>query len=566
MSYLVLARKYRPQTFDDVVEQSHVTRTLKNAIAAGRVAHAILFSGPRGTGKTTVARILAKAMCCADGPTPDPCGQCQACREIAGGSAADVFEIDGASNNGVDQVRELRENLKYLPVHTRYKIYIIDEVHMLSTAAFNALLKTLEEPPAHVLFFFATTEPQKIPVTILSRCQRHDLRRISADSVVGHMAALCDQEGVPVDSESLALIARSGDGSMRDALSLLDQIISCADGEVTPQSVIDVLGVVDRSVLFTISSAVGAGDLPTILAAIEAVHDRGQSLKALYAQLVEHFRNLLMVKIGGRVEGIVDVPADERARLADAAAGTSELHLSQVLDALLKAEGAIKFSARPRIALEMACIRICRLQPPLPIETLIERIDRLREAGPAAATTAPPRPAPEPPRPAPPPRAEPSSPEPPANPVEAPPSNTAPGVAESPPPPMAAPPSKNPDGAWDRFVAAVSERSAALGACLSRCSLSTIDDQRIQIAVSGNGFNKKRIQKNLGGLRDACQACFGTPLEVVLTDGEAETTPRQRIQQTEARRQEALDHPLVNTALTLFDGQVVDVTILPESD
>ena len=405
MSYLVLARKYRPQTFDDVVEQSHVTRTLKNAIAAGRVAHAILFSGPRGTGKTTVARILAKAMCCADGPTPDPCGQCQACREIAGGSAADVFEIDGASNNGVDQVRELRENLKYLPVHTRYKIYIIDEVHMLSTAAFNALLKTLEEPPAHVLFFFATTEPQKIPVTILSRCQRHDLRRISADSVVGHMAALCDQEGVPVDSESLALIARSGDGSMRDALSLLDQIISCADGEVTPQSVIDVLGVVDRSVLFTISSAVGAGDLPTILAAIEAVHDRGQSLKALYAQLVEHFRNLLMVKIGGRVEGIVDVPADERARLADAAAGTSELHLSQVLDALLKAEGAIKFSARPRIALEMACIRICRLQPPLPIETLIERIDRLREAGPAAATTAPPRPAPEPPRPAAPPRA-----------------------------------------------------------------------------------------------------------------------------------------------------------------
>ena len=565
MSYLVLARKYRPQTFDDVVEQSHVTRTLKNAIAAGRVAHAILFSGPRGTGKTTVARILAKAMCCADGPTPDPCGQCQSCREIAGGSASDVFEIDGASNNGVDQVRELRENLKYLPVHTRYKIYIIDEVHMLSTAAFNALLKTLEEPPAHVLFFFATTEPQKIPVTILSRCQRHDLRRISADAVVNQMADLCDREGVAVDPESLALIARSGGGSMRDSLSLLDQIISCADGEITSQSVIDVLGVVDRSVLFTISEAVGAGDLPTILSAIEAVHDRGQSLKALYAQLVEHFRNLLMVRIGGRAEGLVDVPADERARLADAAAGVSELHLNQVLDALLREESAIKFSVHPRIALEMACIRICRLRPPLPIETLIERIDQLREAGPAAP---PPRPGPDPPRPAPPPAPKAALPEAeaPAPAADAPRSDPTPGVAESPPPPMAAPPATDPDGAWDRFVATVSERSAALGACLSRCSLSTIDDQRIQIAVSGNGFNKKRIQKNLGGLRDACQTCFGTPLEVVLTDGEAETTPRQRVQQTEERRQAALDHPLVNTVLELFDGQVVDVTILPESD
>ncbi|MBL0713757.1 MAG: DNA polymerase III subunit gamma/tau [Desulfosarcina sp.] len=227
MGYLVLARKYRPQSFEEVVGQVHVTQTLANAIRHQRVAHAILFSGPRGTGKTSVARILAKAMNCMQGATPSPCNQCRSCIEITNGSAADVFEIDGASNNSVDQVRELRENVKYMPAYSPHKIYIIDEVHMLSTAAFNALLKTLEEPPPHVIFLFATTEAHKIPITILSRCQRYDFRRVDFDKLVGHMARLCQKEDIVLPEESLATIAREAGGSIRDALSLLDQVMTC---------------------------------------------------------------------------------------------------------------------------------------------------------------------------------------------------------------------------------------------------------------------------------------------------------------------------------------------------
>ena len=260
MSYLVLARKYRPQTFEEVVQQTHVTTTLANAIKAGRVAHAILFAGPRGTGKTTIARIFAKAMNCRQGPRPIPCNTCQACEEITAGSSADVFEIDGASNNGVEQVRELRENIKYMPANSKFKIYIIDEVHMLSLAAFNALLKTLEEPPEHALFVFATTEPYKIPITIHSRCQRHDLRRIDPQALIAHMTMLCHKEGREVSSESLSIIAREAGGSMRDALSLLDQVISSTTGPIEHEQLLDMLGVVDRSLLFDLADGILGDD------------------------------------------------------------------------------------------------------------------------------------------------------------------------------------------------------------------------------------------------------------------------------------------------------------------
>ncbi|MEJ2068394.1 MAG: DNA polymerase III subunit gamma/tau, partial [Deltaproteobacteria bacterium] len=255
MSYLVIARKYRPKTFDEVVGQGHVSRTLKNAIKIGRIAHAYLFSGPRGVGKTTVARIMAKALNCENGPTPDPCNKCKMCTGINEGSVTDVYEIDGASNTGVDDIRELRDNVRYLPASGRYNIYIIDEVHMLSINAFNALLKILEEPPAHVIFIFATTEPHKIPVTILSRVQRFDFRRLSLAEITGSLSQIAKEEGIKITDGALIIISREAEGSMRDAQSLMDQVVGFAGKEVTEADVREVLGLTDRELLFRMAGA-----------------------------------------------------------------------------------------------------------------------------------------------------------------------------------------------------------------------------------------------------------------------------------------------------------------------
>ena len=280
MSYQVLALKYRPQLFEDVVGQDHVTTTLTNAISSNRVAHALLFTGPRGTGKTTIARILAKAMACSDGPTPTPCNQCKLCHDITSGHCSDVFEIDGASNNSVDQIRDLRENVTYMPSAARVKIYIIDEVHMLSTAAFNALLKTLEEPPEHVLFIFATTEVHKIPATILSRCQRHDLSRISLDQISGHLGSLCEKEGFSIERQSLDLMAMEADGSIRDALSLLDRVLSaCPDKVVTQEMVSASLGTMDRQLMADLAHAVFNRQGGALIDLVDRINDSGQDLK-----------------------------------------------------------------------------------------------------------------------------------------------------------------------------------------------------------------------------------------------------------------------------------------------
>ncbi|MGD8449061.1 MAG: DNA polymerase III subunit gamma/tau, partial [Desulfobacterales bacterium] len=368
MSYLVLARKYRPQTFDQVIKQDHVTRTLTNAISAGRVAHAILFSGPRGTGKTTVARILAKAMNCKDGPVPVPCNECKSCRDITAGSAVDVFEIDGASNNSVDQIRELRENVKYMPAYSLYKIYIIDEVHMLSIAAFNALLKTLEEPPPHVMFIFATTEPRKIPITILSRCQRHDFRRIDVESISKHMEELCAKEGVEIAVDSLGLIAREAGGSMRDGLSLLDHVMSCTRGAITREHVLDILGVIDRKIIFSISEAILRGETPDVLNILSEIYNAGHDMKKLYADLIEHFRNLLVVKMVKKIDHLVDIPSHEINEMRDQVKKVSRTFLNQILDLLFKEEASILNSTQPRLAIEMVFIKMFQMKPALPID------------------------------------------------------------------------------------------------------------------------------------------------------------------------------------------------------
>ena len=393
MSYRVLALKYRPQTFQDVIGQPHVTQTLSNAILSNRVAHAILFSGPRGTGKTSIARILAKAMNCKEGPIPVPCNACSSCTSITAGNAADVFEIDGASNNSVDQIRELRENVTYMPVSSPHKIYIIDEVHMLSTAAFNALLKTLEEPPDHVLFIFATTEPHKIPITILSRCQRHNLGRISLTEIATHLEWLASQEGFTISKESCSLIASEADGSMRDSLSLLDRVISSSTEPHIPHDhLLNNLGIIDKKILLDMASAVFTGDGASILHNISRVRDLGFDLKKFYSGLVELFRNLLVVKLCTDSTGLSDISAHDREQLNAMAVPGGPVYLSQTLTLLLKEESLIRFSSHTRTALETILLQLIQIRPGTDMDTILSRLDSLSQnIEPAQASNISPR-------------------------------------------------------------------------------------------------------------------------------------------------------------------------------
>ncbi len=377
MSYLVLARKYRPQTFTDMIGQGHVVRTLTNAIRQGRVAHAFLFTGARGVGKTSGARLLAKSLNCEKGPTAEPCGDCAPCNEITAGTSVDVQEIDGASNNGVDQVRELRENARYLPSRDKNKIYIIDEVHMLSGAAFNALLKTLEEPPAHVKFIFATTEPHKIPVTILSRTQRFDFRRIPLSQIVARIESILDVEGIVMSGRAAALIARQAEGSMRDALSLLDQVISAGGSKIEDEDVEEILGVIDRTEVASLAGALMSGDGALALRIVGRVFDRGLDLARLAEDLAWHLRNLLVMKVGGRAMEVLDVADHERAGLEEQAGQASAATLSFLFDVVHGAIFDIGRAVQPRLVLEVALLKSIHMAPGVDLEALVQRVEAL---------------------------------------------------------------------------------------------------------------------------------------------------------------------------------------------
>ena len=549
MSYLVLARKYRPQTFDRVIEQDHVTRTLSNAISADRVAHAVLFAGPRGTGKTTVARILAKAMNCKAGPSPTPCNQCQSCREITSGNAVDVFEIDGASNNSVDQVRELRDHIKYMPAHSVYKIYIIDEVHMLSMPAFNALLKTLEEPPPHVMFIFATTEPQKIPITILSRCQRHDFRRLSLKSMIEHMAFICQKENFEIPQESLVLIGREATGSMRDALSLLDQVLSCFKGSVSHDQVLDILGVIDRKYVFDLCSAILQGDIAVILDALDDCYHRGHDLKKLFARLLGHLRNLLIVKMGQNVGKLVDLPDNELAQMAEQIREVPFAVLNQIFDQLFREEASIRLSSDPKLALEMAFIRLDQMKPTLPIDELIDKLDLLRQeihsspGGPAAQK----------------PEVEPPS-------LESGQQKQDGHTDPTTEPPAAADDSLNDLGAtWSRLFKIISKKNPSLAASLTGCCLKQVAADHIEIEVRDNGFTLNMLQrkKNKTILKKICAAYFGEEKGIMLISSSEpdEERPKKKSQNDHDLKQKALSHPLVADAIEVFSGKLIDVKI-----
>lgn len=359
MSYLVIARKYRPQSFEDVIGQNHVTRTLSNAITSGRIAHAYLFTGPRGVGKTTVARILAKALNCAEGPTPNPCNRCPQCVGITEGSITDVYEIDGASNTGVDDIRDLRERVRYLPQSGRYNIYIIDEVHMLSTSAFNALLKILEEPPGHVVFIFATTEPHKIPMTVLSRTQRFDYKRIAVAEITRHLQKISEAEGISITQAALLIIAREAQGSMRDSQSLLDQIIGFSGTNVTEQDVREVLGLSDRALIYRMADALTRCDTTAALDVLADVYGQGYDIVHYYRELVEVFRHVLLSRVieNPPMESLTD---EEQREIIEMGRRVDAEILTMMFDILFNAERSIAQSADPLIALELSVIKMTR--------------------------------------------------------------------------------------------------------------------------------------------------------------------------------------------------------------
>ncbi len=403
--YLVFARKWRPQTFEDVVGQEHITRTLQNAISSGRVAHAFLFIGSRGIGKTTTARVLAKALNClsAEAPTCTPCNTCDNCRSIAEGNNIDVIEIDGASNNGVDDVREIRENVRLVPSRSRFKIYIIDEVHQLSAGAFNALLKTIEEPPAHAVFILATTESHKVPATIISRCQRFDFRRVSVDRICDLLQRILDKESLKCTPEALQAIARAAEGGIRDAESILDQLVSYCDKEITFQDVFDVLGLVDWQVMHDLCDAICEKDIARQLQLIEAISVAGKDLAQFVQDILRYFRNLLVCKTGD-AKTLLALPDEEIARMQEHAGRFTLTMLIRLVEQFAELTKGFDSQLAQRIALETLLIRISKRAVEFSVDTVIEKIMQLSEGGvalPSAPAPAPARPAPAPPAPSP---------------------------------------------------------------------------------------------------------------------------------------------------------------------
>jgi DNA polymerase-3 subunit gamma/tau len=381
MSYQVIARKYRPQRFSDVVGQEHVSQTLANAIAQKRIAHAYLFVGPRGTGKTTTARIFAKCLNCTNGPSVDFDDNDPRCVEITEGRSMDVLEIDGASNNGVEQVRELRETCKYAPATSRYKIYIIDEVHMLSTSAFNALLKTLEEPPAHVKFLFATTEAEKVLPTILSRCQRFDLRRIPAALIVKHLAHIAKEEGIKIDDAALHAIARGADGGMRDAESTLDQLISFCGEEIAEADVLSMFGLAARSQILALAGALLAGDVETVLRELNDLAKGGKDLGRLLGDLLNHFRNLLIYQVSKGDLKLLEVSEAEAVALGEQAKLAGADALTRVMEVLTDCEGRFRDAASKKILIEVGLLKAVQARNAVPLDAVLKQLQQLRAEG-----------------------------------------------------------------------------------------------------------------------------------------------------------------------------------------
>jgi DNA polymerase-3 subunit gamma/tau len=553
MSYQVLALKYRPQTFDDVIGQNHVITTLKNAVSSDRVAHAILFTGPRGTGKTTIARILAKAMNCKTGPSAFPCNACRICKDIIEGHCTDVFEIDGASNNSVDQVRELRENVTYMPSSAKYKIYIIDEVHMLSTAAFNALLKTLEEPPGHVMFIFATTEVHKIPSTILSRCQRHDLIRIPVELISNHLKCLCVKEGFLIKEESIDLIAREADGSIRDGLSLLDRILSSTTNkEIDPQWVLNALGVIDHQVMHEICTAILIKNGARIIELIERVNDSGIDLKKFYADILLYFRNLSVIRLCGRQSPAVNIAESEKGLLFQRASDIPMAHIQAILEILLEEENLVRYSSHTRIAMEMVLLKLLQTDTGAGIDHIIHQLDALaKQIGPMTPDSGP--------EPMPQPESGPHSLRREEKPL---PVEKAPDISRGYGPDRSHSQdssSTSEQNNWENFLKKIEQTQPFIFALLTKGSVKENSHGEISVELENcSSFDKKRIENKENELKHLCREYLGKNLtiKIILQNNSLNDSLEQK-NETKAR-QVALNHPLVVEAQRLFNGEIIN--------
>ena len=566
MAYQVTARKWRPRQFDEVVGQEHITATLKNAVHSGRIAQCYLFCGPRGVGKTTTARILAKVLNCADPRDGNPCETCDSCQSIATSTSMNVLEIDGASNNSVDDIRELREVVRYAATQGVYKIYIIDEVHMLSTSAFNALLKTLEEPPEHVVFIFATTEVQSVPDTILSRCQRFNFRRISAGQIAAHLGTIAQAEGIEVEEGALHLLASRADGALRDAEGLLDQVVSLG-AEVSQQAVVQVLGLVDRGLYFELLDAMREAAPAQVLDIVARAVDEGVDIEEFVYGLVELLRHLLFAKIQGGTDEL-DMAEDARQRCGELAAAMEVEDLLRMMQSLLDLEADIKRSVQPRFRVEIALVHLALMGRSVDVGELLRRLQSLEGAAPRPAASLPPRG-----------RSEQAAPSPPSNPNEqaAPPPPNSFNKQAAPPLPndyseQAAPPpsaqqqvtvpaeSSNAAASlsidqvrttWNELVNAVRAIKPSLAHFLNGATLVGLEGHVLKLGFGeADRFAMNQVLNNRESVEEIAEAKYGRRLRLEAVAKKDDQPAPQAASQPES-------DPALRSVLDTFDGELV---------
>ena len=533
MSYIVLARKWRPQGFDDLSGQETVVKTLKNALSTEKIVHAYLFSGPRGVGKTSCARILAKALNCMERSGSDPCNKCQNCTSITDGASVDVFEIDGASNTSVDSVRELRETVQYAPSGGKYKIYIIDEVHMLSTAAFNALLKTLEEPPPHVIFIFATTEPKKIPSTILSRCQHHAFRRISRKTIHDQLQKIAGTEKINISGAALDMIAKAADGSMRDALTLLDQASSFSD-EVTDKELLSLLGLPESDIVSNLSETILKGDVSSTLSIIKDLADRGSDLRQLTKELVEFFRSIAIVKVTEEAEKLLEFSSEEVESLRHHAEAVTIEQLTLLLTELLKLEGEVRSANNPRYTLELGLLRTSFVKGMTSIGSILEML-----GGSNVRDTAP-----EPP---------------PVDQIQTEKKTDPPPIIESTHKPVI----QDKNDIWQRLIKKVDLEDHLLACKLGEAKVIGLDSREISIGFNGGmSVLADSIKKSSSILKPLLKELSGHNLKLKIL-----SLPKSDVKRDIKKlKKEVFEEPIIKNAINLFSGSIVKVRALEDSE